>query len=322
MKAYICAMMMFVLLAPAMPALAQPEKAIPIASSKDASPSPDWMPGDPFDRYAEIRCNFIRDVKTGQTYPCSEMPPGPEYAINISVILKPGVQETISVAYLNITAWFAADPANPRFGEYRMRPVNLKEVGKEIPNLSPCTRVYWHITLWDQANRAINSSNSQAAKDLQNYSVRGSCTWPSGSTFRDEMNITQDPYSAKEWYPQPPSEVPPGASMSAGTEVKVRMASVNYVQMPWVILYINQTTYDGKANHSYTTAVRGHCRDQYSPSACDVSNDDLTKANGTAYEFYLPGFWRGTYIEYSMVAVDYTVHDYTNDQEFRMAGAI
>ena len=200
------------------------------ASGDQSAPSPKWMPGDPFDNYATIRLNFIKDVRTGQTRP-PILPPTPNEAVNYSVILKPGIQEVISVGYLNVTVWYPTNPTDPRFGEYRMPGHNVREIDNEIPNMLACTRVYLHVKLWDQANRIIDSSNSQAAKDKQNYTVEGSCNWLPGSSFEDEMNITQDPYSAKDWRPLPPSKVWPGANMSSSTEITVRMASRHFIQI-------------------------------------------------------------------------------------------
>jgi len=283
-------------------------------------PLPDWMPGDPFDQYAEVKCNFIKNVKTGATRPCKSPPPldpNEKEAINISVVIKPGVTETINQARINVTAWFAAKPNEPKFGEYIMIKYGDKEAKREIPNLLQCTKVYFTVKVWDSANRMIQSNNSLAAKDLQNYTVTGACNWPSGATFQSEINITQNPYSADIWEPLPPSPVSPGPNMSALTDVVINISSMHFIQMPWVVLYFNQTTYDGKMNSTYTTAVRGHCLDQYSPNACDKSDEDLMKANGTSYEFYIPGFLAGMNIEYSIVAVDYRVYDYSNDPEYK-----
>lgn len=279
---------------------------------------PDWMPGEPFDKYADVLCNFLRNVKTGQQLPCTAMPPDSNYAVNVTVKLKSGVQETISVAYLNVTAWFAADPKKPRFGEYIMTKYGATEARKEIPNLLQCTKIYFTIKVWDSANRMIQSNNSVAAEKLQNYTVKGACNWPQASTWDLEIDISQNPYSADDWNPRPPSTVAPGPTMSTLTDITVNMSSKHFIQMPWVIMYFNQSTYDGKENKTYTTASRQKCLDPlYSPNACDKSDPDLTKANGTMYEFYIPGFLAGFTIEYSFVAVDYRVYDYTNDPAYK-----
>jgi hypothetical protein len=158
----------------------------------------------------------------------------------------------------------------------------------------------------------IQSNNSVTAEKLQNYTVKGSCNWPGGATWGQEINITQNPYSAYDWSRQKPSTISPGPNMSSFTDVVLNITSLHYVQMPWLVLYFNQTTWDGKMNATYTTGVRGKCNDTlYSPIACDTSG------NGTMFEFYIPGFANGINVEYSMVVVDYRVHDYTNDPEFK-----
>ena len=317
-----------------------PEPA-PVATSSSPHEA-NWDPGDPFDNWGWVKINKLRDVNTGVEEPPSGMPPNEYQVVNVSVVNKcPGpaprcdpAMDVIKFAVINMTVWFPKDPIKPQHGEVRMwnknGSANSNEWWGEIGGggvdgkvwpLPKCARVYWTIKIWDVANRMVNSSNSAAATTIQNYSVEGACNWPPGAQYQQYIDIWQSPMSATDPGPKYPSETKPGGNMSVATPVKVRVLSKKYIQMPWIILYVNQTTADGDFNQSWLVGVRGYCYDySVSPGVCDVSNGgspNLPIRNGTEFVFDIPGFYAGTFLEYAVVAVDYTVWDYNRDPDYQ-----
>lgn len=310
----------------------------------------EWNPGDPFDDWAWLKINKLRDANTGVEEPASGMPPNENQLVNVSVVNKcPGPApncdpqtDIITFAVLNLTVWYPTDPLRPVHGEVPMSSKNLTTnrnewwgeiggggAGGKVWPLPKCARVHWVVKIWDVANRAINSSNSVAAgtpilpqfpNGIANYTVEGNCVWPPGCLFPQCVGVDQAPLSATNGGPGDPIEAKPGGKMPAGQPVKVRVLSRLYVQMPWIMLYVDQSTVSGDFNQSWLVGVRGYCYDfSVSPGVCDVSNGgspSLPRRNGTEFVFDLPGFYAGSYIEYSIVAVDYTVWDYRRDPDY------
>ena len=304
-----------------------------------SSSTPEWLPGEPFDKYAWIKINKMRDPFTGKEYPPT-LPPNASVVANVSVVNKfagdPSV-DIISFASLHLQVWFPKDPTRPVIGEVGMTSKNGSINGNEwvgeiggggaggkVWPLPECTRVYWYVRIMDLANREINSSNSVAAGPIQNYTVGGGtekCVIAAGARFQDYFDVEQTPLAADHPSPGIPSESPPGSILSAATPVQVHLIPRRWLQMPWVILYFDQTTAAGDFNSSWLVGVRGQCRDfTVSPNVCDVSgeieNPALPIRNGTEFVFDLPGLHAGTFVQYSILIVDHAIPDYREHPDF------
>ncbi|HLF06131.1 MAG TPA: hypothetical protein VI893_02965, partial [Thermoplasmata archaeon] len=281
----------------------------------------------------------MRDPVTGKEYPPT-LPPNGSVVANVSVVNKLVGDPTIDIvsfAVLRLQVWFPKEPTKPVIGDVPMSNKNgslnrnewVGEIGGggaggKVWPLPECTRVYWYIRIWDLANREINSSNSLAAAPVQNFTVGGGtqkCLFAPGARFQDYFDVEQSPLNATHLEPGYPSESKPGPGLQAGKSVRVHLIPRKWIQLPWVMLSVNQTNRDGDFNSSWLIGVRGYCRDfSVSPNVCDVSgekdNPDLPLRNGTEFVFDLPGLYPGTFIQYGIVAVDHALPDYQKDPGF------